>query len=129
LCLSKAHIIRRVGGCHGSQNKALRARLSVDLDQRGAVKEADYNRKGEADHMDWGNASNRRAFIVSILGVGSFIATATLLPQSASAQTDKVQTSMAALKAKTGSLGPLGSKGLRPSAARKFLPCILGQPK
>ena len=71
-----------------------------------AVKEAVYNRKGEADQMDWGNVSNRRAFIFGILGAGSFIAAATLLPHSASAQTDKVQTSMAALKAKTASLGP-----------------------
>jgi Cache 3/Cache 2 fusion domain len=76
-----------------------------------AIKEAVYNRKGEADQMDWGNISNRRAFIFGILGAGSFIAIATLLSQSASAQMDKVQmdkvqTSMAALKAKTASLGP-----------------------
>ncbi|HEX2943251.1 MAG TPA: Cache 3/Cache 2 fusion domain-containing protein [Rhodopila sp.] len=44
---------------------------------------------------------NRRTF--SILGAGSFIAIA--LPRVADAQTDKVQASMAALKAKTAKLG------------------------
>ena len=48
---------------------------------------------------------NRRNFIVSILAAGCFIATAMLIPGLATAQTDKVNTSMAALKAKTGALG------------------------
>jgi hypothetical protein len=67
------------------------------------------NLQGETDHMKWCNVFNRRAFIFGILGAGSFIATATLLPWSASAQMsdmEKVHASMAALKAKTATLGP-----------------------
>jgi hypothetical protein len=63
--------------------------------------------------MEWCDVFNRRAFIFGTLGAGSFIATATLLPQSASAQMsnmssnmDKVHASMAALKAETAKLGP-----------------------
>jgi hypothetical protein len=56
--------------------------------------------------MDSGNVSNRRAFVFGILGASSFIATAIQWPRSANAEADKVQTSMAALKAKTASLGP-----------------------
>jgi hypothetical protein len=63
--------------------------------------------------MDRCNVFNRRAFTFGVLGAGSFIATATLLPQSASAQMsnmdsnmDKVHASMAALKAETAKLGP-----------------------
>jgi hypothetical protein len=48
---------------------------------------------------------NRRTVIFGIVGVGYVIATAALLPRSANAQADKVQTSMAALKAKTAKLG------------------------
>ncbi len=55
--------------------------------------------------MDRDSFINRRTFIVSILVAGCFVATATLSPRFADAQSDKVQASMAALKAKTAKLG------------------------
>ena len=47
----------------------------------------------------------RRGLILSILATGFFIAFATLLPNFASAQTDKVKAAMADLKARAEKLG------------------------
>jgi hypothetical protein len=47
----------------------------------------------------------RRSFIVTILAIGFFIATATLIPDLGNAQADKVKTAMADLKARTEKLG------------------------
>jgi hypothetical protein len=73
--------------------------------------------------MDWYNVINRRTLIFGILGAGSFIATATLLPRSASAQMDKVHASMAALKAKTVKLGPPRIEGAE-AVAGKDVPAL-----
>jgi hypothetical protein len=73
--------------------------------------------------MDWCNVINRRAFIFGILGAGSFIATAILLPRSASAQMDKVHASMATLKAKTAKLGPPRIEGSE-AVAGKDVPAL-----
>jgi hypothetical protein len=51
------------------------------------------------------NYINRKNFIVGILAAGCFVATATLIPSIGNAETDKVKTSMATLKAKTAKLG------------------------
>jgi hypothetical protein len=53
----------------------------------------------------------RRSLILSILATGFFIAIATLIPDLATAQADKVKTAMADLKAKTEKLG--AAKGRR----------------
>jgi hypothetical protein len=55
--------------------------------------------------MDQKTFISRKNFLVGILAVGSFIATATLIPSISSGQTDKVKASMAALKSKTEKLG------------------------
>jgi len=57
---------------------------------------------------------NRKNFITSILAAGCFIAAAMLTAGLATAQTDKVNTSMAALKAKTGALGAPKIEGTDP---------------
>jgi Cache 3/Cache 2 fusion domain len=61
---------------------------------------------------------NRKNFNVSILAAGCFIATAMLIASLATAQTDKVNTSMAALKAKTGKLGAPKIEGKDPVAGK-----------
>lgn len=47
----------------------------------------------------------RRRLILSLFAIGCFIATATLIPNSGTAQSDKVKSAMADLKAETGKLG------------------------
>ena len=66
---------------------------------------------------------NRKTFIVSILGAGCFVATATLSPRLADAQSDKVQASMAALKAKTAKLGAPRIEGTE-AVAGKDVPAL-----
>ena len=61
---------------------------------------------------------NRKNFMVGILAAGCFFATATLLPNIASAQMDKVKTSMATLKAMTAKLGAPKIEGKDPVAGK-----------
>ena len=65
----------------------------------------------------------RRTLICGMLGAGYFIATATLLPRTASAQMDKVHASMAAIKAKTVKLGPPRIEGTE-AVAGKDVPAL-----
>ena len=71
----------------------------------------------------------RRTLICGMLGAGYFIATATLLPRVANAQMDKVQTSMAALKAKTASLGPPRIEGTEAVGGKKAPALYFGTTK
>jgi hypothetical protein len=48
---------------------------------------------------------NRRSFILTILATGFFIANATLAPDLGTAQTDKLKTAMADLKARAEKIG------------------------
>jgi Cache 3/Cache 2 fusion domain len=73
--------------------------------------------------MDRYNFLDRRTVIFGILGAGCSIATATLLPHAAYAQTDKVQASMATLKAKTAKLGPPKIEGTE-AVAGKDVPAL-----
>jgi hypothetical protein len=70
--------------------------------------------------MDLYSVINRRTLMFGIAGTG-FIAT--LLPRTASAQMDKVQASMAALKAKTAKLGPPRIEGTA-AVADKDVPAL-----
>ena len=55
--------------------------------------------------MDHTNFINRKDFVVGVLAAGCFIELCTLTPSVGNAQTDKLKTSMATLKAKTAKLG------------------------
>jgi hypothetical protein len=61
---------------------------------------------------------NRKNFILGILAAGCFIATATLMPGVGNAQMDKVNASMAALKAKAAKLGAPRIEGKDPVAGK-----------
>ena len=61
---------------------------------------------------------NRKNFMVGILAAGCFFAAATLLPNIASAQMDKVKTSMVTLKAITAKLGAPKIEGKDPVAGK-----------
>jgi hypothetical protein len=71
--------------------------------------------------MDRYNFLDRRAIIFGILAAGCSMGT--LLPRVASAQMDKVQASMAALKAKTAKLGPPKIEGTE-AVAGKDVPAL-----
>ena len=73
--------------------------------------------------MDRDSFINRKTFIASILGAGCFVATATLSPRLAGAQSDKVQASMAALKAETAKLGAPRIEGTE-AVAGKDVPAL-----
>ena len=70
---------------------------------------------------------SRRIFVVSILGAGT--AAATLLPNVGHAQMDQVKVSMAALKAKTGTLGPPKIEGTAPVAGKDVPALYFGTTK
>jgi Cache 3/Cache 2 fusion domain len=73
--------------------------------------------------MDRDSFINRKTFIASILGAGCFVATAMLSPHLAGAQSDKVQASMAALKAETAKLGAPRIEGTE-AVAGKDVPAL-----
>jgi hypothetical protein len=73
--------------------------------------------------MGWNRFINRRTLIAGILGAGCFIAATTLMTSSGGAQTDKIKTSMATLKAKTAKLGAPKSEG-SDSVAGKDVPAL-----
>ena len=83
----------------------------------------------EADHMDRDSFINRKTFIVGILGAGCFVATATLLPRLVVAQSDKVQASMIALKAKTAKLGAPKIEGTETVAGKEVPALYFGTTK
>jgi hypothetical protein len=72
---------------------------------------------------------NRRSFIVSILALGTFIATSMLIPSVGNAQTDNVKASMAALIAKTGKLGAPKIEGTDPTGGRDWPALYFGTTK
>jgi hypothetical protein len=78
--------------------------------------------------MNGQNFINRRKFIFGILA-GCFIATATLMPSVGNAQMDKVKVSMAALKAKTATLGAPKIEGKDPVAGKDVPALYFGTTK
>jgi hypothetical protein len=80
----------------------------------------------EETHMDW------KSFAVSVLVAGCVIATAILMPELGTAQTnieDRLKFSMAALKAKTANLGAPKIEGVDPVAGRKVPALYFGTTK
>jgi hypothetical protein len=71
----------------------------------------------------------RKHFIMGILAAGCFIATVTLVPTAANAQMDKVDASLAVLKAKTAKLGAPKLDGKDPVAGKDVPALYFGTTK
>jgi hypothetical protein len=73
---------------------------------------------------------SRKSFIVSVLAIGSFIATSMLMPSVANAQADpKVQKAMAALKAETARLGSPKVEGIEAVSEKNAAALFFGTTK
>jgi hypothetical protein len=79
--------------------------------------------------MNRSDLITRKTFIVSILGAGCFVAADTLMPSVSAAQMDKVNASLADLKAKTAKLGAPKIEGTDPVAGKNVPALYFGTTK